>query len=158
MSAKRVSNTEKGLLLNKDLIRYLRPFFRIWDPFHSTFETLLVLWDPFQHLTPFWPTFETLFVIWDPFQHLTPFSFNILDLIRYLRPFSAFETLFIQHLRPYWLFETLFIIWWAHFQKGLNSLLVEIELLVEYSRVSKTTHFDSNFMSLAYLVPTLWAL
>ena len=26
--------------------------------------------------------------------------------------------------------------------------MVKIELLVEYSRVSKTTHFDTNFMSL----------
>ena len=77
----------------------------------STFETLLVIWDHFQHLTPFWWTFETLLVIWDPFQHLTSFSFNIWDLIRYLRPLPAFETLFIQHLRPYWLFETLFSIW-----------------------------------------------
>ena len=31
--------------------------------------------------------------------------------------------------------------------------MVEIELLVEYSRVSKTTHLDTNFMSLAYSVP-----
>ena len=46
-------------------------------------------------------------------------------------------------------------IWRAHFQKGLNPLLVEIELLVEYSGVSKTTHFDTNFMSLPYSVPKL---
>ena len=43
------------------------------------------------------------------------------------------------------------------FQKGLNPLLVEIELLVEYSTVFKTTHFDTNFMSLAYSVPELWS-
>ena len=95
-------------------------YFRIWLLFHSTFETLFVIWGPFQHLRPFsafetpfnqhlrlywlfetifsiWDpfhsTFETLLVIWAPFQLLTPFSFNIWDLIRYLRPFSAFDTL-----------------------------------------------------------------
>ena len=45
----------------------------------------------------------------------------------------------------------------SSFQKGLSPLLVEIELLVEYSKVSKTTNFDTNFMSLAYSVPKLWS-
>ena len=71
----------------------------------------------------FHSTFETLFVIWDPFPRLTPFSFNIWDLIRYLRPFSAFETLFIQYLRPYSLFETLFSIW-DPFHSTFETLLV----------------------------------
>ena len=53
------------------------------------------------------------------------------------------------------LFETGTHIWRAQFQKGLNPLLVEIELLVEYNRVSKTAHFDTNFTFLAYSVPKL---
>ena len=82
---KRVSIVEKGL---KWRIRsHLTPF---W----LTFETLLVIWGPFQHLTPFSFNYETLFVIWGPFQHLTPFSFN-------------YETLFViwdhfRHLTPFW--------------------------------------------------------
>ena len=45
----------------------------------------------------------------------------------------------------------------AQFKKGLNPLLVEIEVLVEYSRVSKTAHFDTNFTFLAYSAPNLWS-
>ena len=56
----------------------LRPFFSIWDPFNSTFETywlfetLFSIW----HRHPFHSTFETLLVMWYPFQHLTPFWLN----------------------------------------------------------------------------------
>ena len=33
----------------------------------------------------------------------------------------------------------------SSFSKNLNPLLVEIKLLAEYGRVSKTAHFDTNF-------------
>ena len=41
------------------------------------------------------------------------------------------------------------------FLKGPKSILVEIELLVEYDEVSKNTHFDTNFKFLACAVPKL---
>ena len=66
-------------------------------------------------------------------------------------------------LTSHWWIEQLYCkvthpkLWRAHFQKGLNPLLVETELLVEYSTVSETTNFDTNFRSLAYSVPELWS-
>ena len=45
----------------------------------------------------------------------------------------------------------------AQFQKGLNPLLVDIELLEEYGRVFKAAQFDTNFMFLEYLAPELWS-
>ena len=44
------------------------------------------------------------------------------------------------------------VIWRADFRKGLNPLLVEIELLMEYGRVSKTAYLYTKFMVLAYSV------
>ena len=94
-------------------IQHLRPYTlfetlsSIWDLFHSTFKTLLVIWHPFRHSIPFWRTFETLFVIWGPFQHLRTFSFSIWDFIRYLRPFSFIIWDLIGYLTPFSAFDTL---------------------------------------------------
>ena len=46
----------------------------------------------------------------------------------------------------------------SSFPKGSKSTFGQNELLVEYSRVSKTTHFDTNFISLAYLILKLRSL
>ena len=71
-------------------------------------------------------------------------------LLSHFIPFLTIRSHFCDSLLTQW------FIWRAHFQKG-NPLLVEIELLVEHSRVSKTIHFDTNFMSLAYSCPELWS-